>query len=151
MDRSRVLFLCTGNSCRSQMAEGWARHVHPHVLLAYSAGVVKQGVDPGAVKVMSEAGVDISGQRSKTIEELPEPEFDAVITLCDEARESCPFFRGAKQRLHRTFHDPAALAPGSPDEGSALQVYRRVRDEIRDFVQQKPHELLLAPEACPYV
>ncbi len=141
MDKSRVLFLCTGNSCRSQMAEGWARHIHAHVLQAYSAGVVKQGVDPRAVRVMSEAGVDICGQHSKTINELSETEFDAVITLCDQARESCPFFPDAKQRLHRAFHDPATLAPSSTDEESALQVYRRVRDEIRDYVSELPNVL----------
>ena len=141
MDRSRVLFLCTGNSCRSQMAEGWARHIHAHVLQAYSAGVVKQGVDSRAVRVMSEAGVDISGQHSKTMDELPVGEFHAVITLCDQARENCPFFPVATKRLHRAFDDPAALAPGFSDEESALQVYRRVRNEIGDFISNLPHVL----------
>ena len=97
-------------------------------------------LDP-AVRVMSEAGVDISGQHSKTLEELPVGEFHAVITLCDQARENCPFFPVATKRLHRAFDDPAALAPGFSDEEIALQVYRRVRNEIGDFISNLPHVL----------
>ncbi len=134
MSRKKVLFLCTGNSCRSQMAEGWARHLHADLLEVYSAGVVKTGVDPRAVQVMSEAGVDISGQFSKTVEELPVQDFDAVITLCDQANESCPFFPGNVMRLHQGFDDPPSLATGLDSEEDMLKVYRRVREEIRQFI-----------------
>ena len=136
-----VLFLCTGNSCRSQMAEGWARQLLEGVVYPHSAGVAPQGLDPKAVQVMQEAGVDISGQASKTLEDLPALEFDAVITLCDQAKESCPFFPGSATRLHRGFEDPATLARDAADEASALQPYRRVRDEIREFVRQLPDML----------
>ncbi|MEF8942704.1 MAG: arsenate reductase ArsC [Desulfohalobiaceae bacterium] len=136
-----VLFLCTGNSCRSQMAEGWARQLLKGVVHPHSAGVAPQGLDPKAVQVMQEAGVDISGQASKTLEDLPALEFDAVITLCDQAKESCPFFPGGATRLHRSFEDPATLARDAADEASALQPYRRVRDEIREFVRQLPETL----------
>ncbi|MEF8889621.1 MAG: arsenate reductase ArsC [Desulfohalobiaceae bacterium] len=136
-----VLFLCTGNSCRSQMAEGWARQLLEGVVHPHSAGVAPQGLDPKAVQVMQEAGVDISGQASKTLEDLPALEFDAVITLCDQAKESCPFFPGGATRLHRGFEDPATLARDAADEASALQPYRRVRDEIREFVRQLPETL----------
>ncbi|MFO7802713.1 MAG: arsenate reductase ArsC [Desulfovermiculus sp.] len=136
MDKKKVLFLCTGNACRSQMAEGWARHLLNDQIEAASAGVIKHGVDPKAVKVMAEAGVDISGQESKTIDALPDQNFDVVITLCDAAKESCPFFPGRVVRLHQGFDDPPLLTKGIKDEQKALQVYRRVRDEIKEFVQQ---------------
>ncbi len=141
MDKKKVLFLCTGNSCRSQMAEGWARHLHGEKIDAASAGVVKHGVDPRAVKVMAEAGVDISGQVSKSIEELPDKDFDVVITLCDSANESCPFFPGQVIRLHQGFDDPPLLTKGIKDEERALQVYRRVRDEIKEFVRGLPERI----------
>jgi arsenate reductase len=134
MDKKKVLFLCTGNSCRSQMAEGWTRHLLSDQIEAASAGVIKHGVDPRAIKVMAEAGVDISGQESKAIDELPDQNFDAVITLCDAANESCPFFPGQVIRLHQGFDDPPLLTKGFKDEERVLQTYRRVRDEIRDFV-----------------
>ncbi|MDZ7761647.1 MAG: arsenate reductase ArsC [Desulfovermiculus sp.] len=137
----KVLFLCTGNSCRSQMAEGWARHLHGEKIDAASAGLIKHGVDPRAVKVMAESGVDISGQVSKTIEELPDKDFDVVITLCDSANESCPFFPGQVTRLHQGFDDPPLLTKGIQDEERALTVYRRVRDEINEFVQQLPEQI----------
>ncbi|MFP4258164.1 MAG: arsenate reductase ArsC [Desulfovermiculus sp.] len=141
MDKKKVLFLCTGNSCRSQMAEGWARHLHGEKIDAASAGVVKHGVDPRAVKVMAEAGVDISGQVSKSIEELPDKDFDVVITLCDSANESCPFFPGQVIRLHQGFDDPPLLTKRIQDEERALQVYRRVRDEIKEFVRGLPERI----------
>lgn len=141
MSRKKALFLCTGNSCRSQMAEGWARHLHGDKLEVASAGVIKHGVDPRAVKVMFEAGVDISGQSSKSIDELPEQRFDAVITLCDHAKESCPFFPGDVISLHQDFDDPPALAWQAASQEEALEGYRRVRDEIRDFVQGLPQRL----------
>jgi arsenate reductase len=141
MDKKKVLFLCTGNSCRSQMAEGWTRHLLSDQVEAASAGVIKHGVDPRAIKVMAEAGVDISGQESKVIDELPDQNFDAVITLCDAANESCPFFPGQVIRLHQGFDDPPLLTKGIKDEEKALQIYRRVRDEIRDFVLNLPERI----------
>jgi arsenate reductase len=141
MDKKKVLFLCTGNSCRSQMAEGWARHLLHEQIEAVSAGVIKHGMDSRAIKVMAEAGVNISGQESKTIDELPDQSFDAVITLCDAANESYPFFPGQVIRLHQGFDDPPSLARNAPDEEGALQIYRRVRDPIRDFVLNLPERI----------
>ncbi|HHB75992.1 MAG TPA: arsenate reductase ArsC [Desulfobulbus sp.] len=138
---AKVLFLCTGNSCRSQMAEGWVRHLKGDVLDAWSAGIEKHGLNPLAVKVMAEAGVDISSNNSKLIEELPEQEYDYVVTVCDHARESCPIFPGKGQVIHKGFDDPPRLAAGATSEEEALVHYRRVRDEIRDFVKQFPENL----------
>jgi len=140
--KARILFLCTGNSCRSQMAEGWARHLKPDEIEAYSAGIEKRGLDPLAVRVMAEAGVDISGQRSKTIDDLPERNFDWVITLCGHANETCPFFPGGTQRMHAGFDDPPALAKEASTEEEALGHYRRVRDEIRGFIETLPGALV---------
>ena len=139
--KARILFLCTGNSCRSQMAEGWARHLKPHEMEAYSAGIEKRGLDPLAVRAMAEAGVDISSQESKTIDELPEHTFDWVITLCGHAHETCPLFPGGTQRMHMGFDDPPALAKDASTEEEALDHYRRVRDEIRVFIDQLPEKL----------
>ncbi len=134
----KILFLCTGNSCRSQMAEGWARSLLGDSVEPYSAGVVAAGLDPLAVKVMAEVGVDISGQRSKTIDELGDAAFDVVVTVCDHARESCPIFPGKVKSIHRSFDDPPTLAEGARSEEDALIHYRRVRDEIRAFVESLP-------------
>ena len=136
MSRPKILFLCTGNSCRSQMAEGWARHLHGDRYQVYSAGSEKHGLNPSAVKVMAEAGVDISGQRSKTTAELPERNFDYVITVCGHADENCPFFPAQTRVIHHGFDDPPRLAAGTKNEEEALVHYRRVRDEIRDFVSK---------------
>jgi arsenate reductase len=136
-----VLFLCTGNSCRSQMAEGWARALRPDRLVPYSAGVAPHPLDPRAVRVMAEAGVDISGQRSKDVSELASVPFDLVVTVCDHARESCPVFPGRARRVHRGFEDPPRLAAGASSEEEALGHYRRVRDEIRRFVEALPESL----------
>jgi len=132
----KILFLCTGNSCRSQMAEGWARRLLGASVEPYSAGVVAAGLDPRAVKVMAEAGVDISGQRSKTLDDLGEVEFDLVVTVCDRARESCPIFPGRVKAIHRSFDDPSTLAGVARSEEEALAHYRRVRDEMRAFVEE---------------
>jgi arsenate reductase len=140
-ERPRILFLCTGNTCRSQMAEGWARHLKGDVLEPYSAGIDPKSVDPLAVRVMAEAGVDISGQRSKAIDELPGIEFDYVVTVCDNAREMCPVYPGKTKVIHRSFDDPPALAREAADEGEVLRTYRRVRDEIRDFIAGLPESL----------
>lgn len=136
--KPRVLFLCTGNSCRSQMAEGWAHKLKSDVFESYSAGIEKHGLNPDAVRVMAEAGVDISGQGSKTIDELPVREFDLVITLCDQASETCPLFPGQARRLHHSFPDPPKLAAEAKSEEERLAPYRRVRDEIRVFVETIP-------------
>lgn len=136
IDKTIVLFLCTGNSCRSQMAEGWARHLLADQIEAYSAGIEKHGVNPRAVRVMSEAGVDISGHQSNTIDELPIKQFDLVITLCGHAHENCPFFPG--KTIHRGFEDPPVLARDALTEEEALVHYRRVRDEIRGFIAGLP-------------
>jgi len=135
----KILFLCTGNSCRSQMAEGWARHLKGDRLEAYSAGIKKHGMNPYAVKAMADAGVDISLQQSKTIDELEVKEFDWVITLCGHADETCPYFPG--KRVHVGFDDPPKLAEQCEREEEKLAHYIRVRDEIRDFVKKLPDNL----------
>ncbi len=138
----KVLFLCTGNSCRSQMAEGWARHLKGDVMDASSAGIEKHGMNQSAVKVMAEAGVDISGQTSKLVDELPSIDFDYVVTVCDNARESCPMFPGKAKVIHKAFDDPPRLAAGTDTEEDALNCYRRVRDEIRRYILTLPDELV---------
>ncbi len=140
-----VLFLCTGNSCRSQMAEGWCRHLKGDVITAASAGVETHGLNPDAVRVMAEAGVDISGHRSKHIDELTGTHFDVVVTVCGHANEQCPLFPGATRVVHVGFDDPPklareALAAGASEE-KALDHYRRVRDEIRAFIETLPQAL----------
>ena len=137
----RVLFLCTGNSCRSQMAEGWARALKGAQIEVFSAGTEAHGLNPRAVQVMAEAGVDISGHRSKTVADLPTREFDFVVTVCNHARESCPFFPGPTQIVHVGFDDPPRLAKDAKTEEEALAHYRRVRDEIKAFVETLPGAL----------
>ena len=137
----KILFLCTGNSCRSQMAEGWAKALKADLCEAYSAGIEKHGLNPYAVKVMAEAGVDISSHKSKTIEELGNIEFDYVITVCGHANENCPFFPARVKIVHHGFDDPPTLAKGIEDEEKKLEIYRRVRDEIKNFVQGIPKNL----------
>ena len=139
--RIRVLFLCTGNSCRSQMAEGWAIRLKSGLIEPYSAGIETHGLNPSAVKVMQEAGVDISGHRSKTLDEVAGLEFDYVVTVCDRARETCPVFPGKVKKIHRSFDDPPALARDAKTEQEALGHYRRVRDEIRLFIESLPEAL----------
>lgn len=137
----KILFLCTGNSCRSQMAEGWAKHLKGEVIDAYSAGIETHGLNPNAVRVMAEAGMDISGHRSKHVDEFKDMSFDYVVTVCDSARESCPLFPGKTKVVHIGFDDPPRLAKAAHDEREALGVYRRVRDEIRAFVETLPEAL----------
>ena len=141
--RLTILFLCTGNSCRSQMAEGWARALKSDVIEAYSAGIETHGLNPLAVKVMAEAGVDISRHRSKHVEELKNISFDYVITVCDHAHESCPWFPGRTRVVHVGFDDPPRLAKTAKSEEEALNHYHRVRDEIRAFVEKLPGVLEL--------
>ncbi len=141
MSKLNVLFLCTGNSCRSQMAEGWARALKADAIEAYSAGVKTHGLNPKAVAVMSEGGVDISGHQSKLLDDLKHVTFDYVVTVCDNAHESCPIFPGRTKVIHVGFDDPPRLERGAKDEEEALGHYRRVRDEIRAFIEQLPARL----------
>ncbi|MEJ5376287.1 MAG: arsenate reductase ArsC [bacterium] len=138
----RILFLCTGNSCRSQMAEGWARHLLRGKVEAYSAGVAPKGMDPRAVDVMAEAGVDISSQRPKSLDEISHLEFDYVITLCDDAQQSCPIFPARTALVHQGLQDPPQLAANAKTQEEALGHYRRVRDQIRAFVERLPEILI---------
>jgi len=141
VSKLKVLFLCTGNSCRSQMAEGWARALKGDVFEAYSAGIETHGLNPNAVQVMAEAGVDISGQHSKHVDDLKDVAFDYVVTVCGHANENCPFFPGGAKLIHVGFDDPPRLAQDAGTEEEALNIYRRVRDEIRRFVDGLPDNL----------
>lgn len=133
-----VLFLCTGNSCRSQMAEGWARALWGERIEAHSAGIETHGLNPHAVAVMAEAGVDISGHRSKRVDELLDIPFDLVVTVCGHAHETCPMFPGAVKVIHVGFDDPPKCAQSAPTEDAKLDCYRRVRDAIEAFVKTLP-------------
>jgi len=141
MEKLKILFLCTGNSCRSQMAEGFARALKRNQIDAFSAGVEPHGMNKTAVKVMAEAGVDISSQRSKHIDEFKDVPLDYVVTVCGHANETCPVFPGKTKVIHVGFDDPPALAKDAKSEGEALQHYRRVRDEIRKFIETLPDSL----------
>ena len=143
MDTTKIsiLFLCTGNSCRSQMAEGWCRQLLSELYDCASAGIEKHGLNPLAVKVMAEVGVDISTHYSKTTAELGDQKFDFVITVCGDADENCPFFPARTRVIHHGFDDPPRLAAGAANEEEALVHYRRVRDEIRDYIRSLPEEL----------
>jgi len=140
-DRLTILFLCTGNSCRSQMAEGWARALKGAEIEAHSAGLETHGLNPNAVRVMAEAGVDISGHESQKLDEFMDTDFDYVITVCDHAHETCPIFPGKAKLLHVGFDDPPRLAANAGSQAEALDHYRRVRDEIRAFVESLPAAL----------
>ena len=137
-EKIKILFLCTGNSCRSQMAEAWTRHLKADRIEPYSAGVDPKGVDPRAIKAMAEAGIDISSQGSKHIDAMGNLEFDYVVTLCDNAREACPFFPAKTRVLHVGFDDPPRLAESARTEEEAMAHYRRVRDAIMHFVESLP-------------
>ena len=137
----KLLFLCTGNSCRSQMAEGWARRLRGDSIEPFSAGVAPTRLDSKAVQVMAEAGIDISSQQSKSLDEVRQVPFDVVVTVCDDAHESCPVFPGPTRVVHVGFDDAPRLARSATDESAALEPYRRVRDEIRAFVETLPDSL----------
>ena len=147
-EKLKILFLCTGNSCRSQMAEGWTRALKGDSIEVYSAGIEIHGLNPMAVEVMAEAGVDISKHTSEHLDTLRDIIFDAVITVCDNARESCPFFPGAKRVLHVGFTDPPAMAKELAAKGAGEEeqrnCYRLVRDEIRAFAESLPESLDLS-------
>lgn len=135
------MFLCTGNSCRSQMAEGWARALKGDAVEAYSAGVEPHGMNERALRVMREAGVDMTAQRSKHVDEVKAIPFDYVVTVCDHAHETCPLFPGWTKVVHVGFDDPPRLAKEARSEEEALAHYRRVRDEIRAFIETLPEAL----------
>ena len=132
--KKNILFLCTGNSCRSQMAEGWLRHLKPTQYNAYSAGIEQQGLNAKAVQVMSEVDIDISKHYSKTLNELSDIKFDYVFTVCGHAHETCPYFPGSARVIHVGFDDPPQLAALMSDEDDIINCYRRVRDDIKDFI-----------------
>lgn len=137
----KILFLCTGNSCRSQMAEGWVYHLKDDCIEAYSAGIETHGLNPNAVQVMAEAGVDISGHRSKHIDELKDIALDYVITVCGHANEQCPIFPGRTKVIYVGFDDPPKLAKEAKSEHEALDCYRRIRDEIKAFIETLPESI----------
>jgi arsenate reductase len=143
LTKIKLLFLCTGNSCRSQMAEGWARALKGDVVEAYSAGIETHGLNMRVVRVMKEAGVDISGHRSKNVTELNGIDFDVVVTVCGHANEHCPRFPKKTKVIHAGFEDPPKLATEAKTEEEALSHYRRVRDEIKGFVLGLPASLLM--------
>jgi arsenate reductase len=138
--RPKVLFLCTGNSCRSQMAEGWAKSLKSDVIEAFSAGTNPHGLNPLAVRAMADVGVDISGHFSKRPGDLG-IEFDYVVTVCDSANESCPLFPARTRVIHVGFDDPPRLARDAKCDDDAMPHYRRVRDEIRAFIRTLPESL----------
>ena len=134
----KILFLCTGNSCRSQMAQGWAEHLKGDRVEAFSAGIAPVKVNQRAIKVMAEAGVDISSHTSKHLDDLAGIDFDYIITVCDNAKEQCPVYPGGTKIIHKSFDDPAGIA-GTQEQVTAE--FRRIRDEIREFVQTLPDSL----------
>lgn len=140
-DKPGILFLCTGNSCRSQMAEGLCRELLGDRFRAFSAGIEKHGLNPRAVRVMGEMGIDISKHRSKTVDELEEERFEYVVTVCDSANETCPYFPAEIRVIHRGFSDPPSVTSGMDSEEEILAVYRSVRDEIRSFIESLPGTL----------
>ncbi len=145
MRKLKILFLCTGNSCRSQMAEGWANALKSDLIESWSAGIETHGLNLNAVKVMAEAGVDISGHKSENVADLLHIPFDYVITVCGHANEHCPLFPGKAKVIHVGFDDPPKLArelaAKGVDENSQLNCYRRVRDEIKAFIEKLPGDL----------
>ncbi len=140
-----ILFLCTGNSCRSQMAEGWTKKLKGDIIDVYSAGIETHGLNSNAVKVMAEAGVDISNHRSKLIDEFNDIELDAVITVCGHAHETCPYFPPRCKVIHVGFDDPPKLAEKLAEKGKSkekqIDCFRKVRDEIKAFVEKMPQNI----------
>ncbi len=138
----KILFLCTGNSCRSQMAEGWTKFLKKDEIEAYSAGIETHGLNPYAVKVMAESGVDISNHKSTNVKDFIDVDFDYVITVCGHANENCPVFPGNAKIIHVGFDDPPTLALELKTEEEKLNCYRRVRDEIKNFIEKKLAEII---------
>ncbi len=141
----KLLFLCTGNSCRSQMAEGWTRKLKNDRIEVFSAGVETHGLNPNAVKVMAEAGIDISDHRSKLIDEFKDIDLDVVVTVCGHAHETCPYFPPRCKVIHAGFDDPPKMARELAERGASedaqLDCFRTVRDAIREFVEGLPENL----------
>jgi arsenate reductase len=150
MKKLRLLFISAGNSCRNQMAEGWTRHLLGDRFTVSSAGFVRLGVNPSAIRVMAEAGVDISQQQSNLMDEVPIQEYDLIVTLCGHHDEKCHLATGHSARLHFGFDDPEKLAADAGTEEEALQHYRRVRDEIHDFIADLPAFFGLGRNSTPY-
>jgi arsenate reductase len=144
-EKIKLLYLCTGNSCRSQMAEGWTRNLLGDKIDVYSAGIETHGLNPNAVKVMSEAGVDISGHHSDNIDKFMDIGLDYVVTVCGHAHETCPMFPGTAEVIHIGCDDPPKMAAKLAEKGASeeeqLDCYRKVRDEIRRFVETLPEQL----------
>ena len=143
----KLLFLCTGNSCRSQMAEGWTRHLKGDSIEAFSAGIETHGLNPHIVKVMAEAGVDVTSQKSENIRDFADTALDVVVTVCGHAHETCPVFPANCQVAHSGFPDPPKMAKELAEKGASeeeqLTCYRQVRDEIRTYVESLPESLNL--------
>lgn len=137
----KILFLCTGNSCRSQMAEAWAKHLKADSIDSFSAGTDPHGLNPLTVKSMLEVGIDIADYKSKHLDSVMNIDFDYVITVCDSAHEACPFFPGDTKVVHVGFEDPPKLASDAKNEKEALVHYGRIRDEIKSFVESLPVSL----------
>lgn len=140
-DKLKILFLCTGNSCRSQMAEGWTKHLKGNLIDAWSAGIETHGLNRHAVIVMAEAGVDISRHKSRHLNEFKNKSFDYVITVCSHAHETCPWFPGSSKIIHMGFDDPPKMAEHYKDPQKKLDCYRRVRDEIKAYIITLPESL----------
>lgn len=138
MEKKNVLFLCTGNSCRSQLAEALARKFAGDVIEPYSAGIFPIGVNKNVIKVLSELGIDAGGQKSKDVRELMDIDFDLVVTVCDNANENCPIFPKKVKVIHRNFEDPSRNKITFPGRKPDLSEYRRIRDMIKDFVIELP-------------
>lgn len=140
-NKIKLLFLCTGNSCRSQMGEGWARHLKSDLIEVYSAGIETHGLNPYAVKVMAEAGVDITSQKSQHVNEFTHINFDYVVTVCGHADANCPIFPGKAKVVHFPFDDPPKLIKSDASEEEKMNAFRRVRDEIKTFAAKLPQVL----------
>jgi arsenate reductase len=142
----KILYLCTGNSCRSQMAEGWTRHLKSNQIEAFSAGIETHGLNPHMIKVMDEAGVDVSNQKSENIRDFAEHDLDVVITVCGHAHETCPVFPANCKVVHTGFPDPPKMAKELAEKGATeeeqLYCYRSVRDKIKEYILTLPESLI---------
>jgi arsenate reductase len=142
----KILYLCTGNSCRSQMAEGWTRHLKSNQIEAFSAGIETHGLNPHMIEVMDEAGVDVSNQKSENIRDFAEHDLDVVITVCGHAHETCPVFPANCKVVHTGFPDPPKMAKELAEKGATeeeqLDCYRSVRDKIKEYILTLPESLI---------
>ena len=144
-ERLKLLFLCTGNSCRSQMAEGWARQLKVDLIEAFSAGIETHGLNPNMIKVMAEAGVDVTSQKSENILDFADTQLDVVVTVCGHAHETCPIFPANCKVVHSGFPDPPKMAKELAEQGASeeaqLDCYRKVCDEIKEYILTLPESL----------